>query len=142
VGADNQTVERYIDLLEKAFVLFRLPALSRNVRNVIKKGKKIYFYDNGIRNAVIGNFTPLTVRTDTGSLWENYLISERVKLLNNRRVEARRYFWRTTQLQEIDYIEERSQQLFAYKFKWSAKKQPRDSRKHLYETTKMLAPRL
>jgi predicted AAA+ superfamily ATPase len=122
VGADSQTVERYIDLLEKAFVLFRLPALSRNVRNEIKKGKKIYFYDNGIRNAVIGNFTPLSGRTDTGSLWENYLISERLKLLNNRRRDADRYFWRTTQQQEIDYIEEREQRLHAYEFKWSKKK--------------------
>lgn len=122
VSADSQTVERYIDLLEKAFVLFRLPALSRNVRNEIKKGKKIYFYDNGIRNAVIGNFTPLSGRTDTGSLWENYLISERLKLLNNRRRDADRYFWRTTQQQEIDYIEEREQQLYAYEFKWSKNK--------------------
>lgn len=122
VGADSQTVERYIDLLEKAYVLFRLPALSRNVRNEIKKGKKIYFYDNGIRNAVIGNFTPITARTDTGSLWENYLISERIKLLNNRSHDSRRYFWRTTQQQEIDYIEDRDQQLFAYEFKWSNKR--------------------
>lgn len=122
IGADSQTVERYIDLLEKAFVLFRLPALSRNVRNEIKKGKKFYFYDNGIRNAVIGNFTPLSGRTDTGSLWENYLISERFKLLNNRCKDANRYFWRTTQQQEIDYIEEREQRLKAYEFKWNAKK--------------------
>jgi predicted AAA+ superfamily ATPase len=122
IGADYQTVERYIDLLEKAFVLFRLPALSRNVRNEIKKGKKIYFYDNGIRNAVIGNFTPLGGRTDTGSLWENYLMSERLKLLNNLGIDADRYFWRTTQQQEIDYIEERKQQLYAYEFKWSTKK--------------------
>lgn len=122
VGADGQTVERYIDLLEKAFVLFRLPAFSRNVRNEIKKGKKIYFYDNGIRNAIIGNFTPLSGRTDTGGLWENYLISERLKFLAAGNRDARTYFWRTTQQQEIDYIEERDQQLFAYEFKWSSKK--------------------
>lgn len=122
VGADGQTVERYIDLLEKAFVLIRLPALSRNVRNEIKKGKKIYFLDNGIRNAVIGNFTPLSGRTDTGALWENYLVSERVKLLSNRGIQTNRYFWRTTQQQEIDYIEERQQQLHAYEFKWNIKK--------------------
>lgn len=122
VGADGQTVERYIDLLEKAYVLFRLPALNRNVRNEIKKGKKIYFLDNGIRNAVIGNFTPLAGRTDTGSLWENYLVSERLKLLNNRGMDVARYFWRTTQQQEIDYIEDRRQRLYAYEFKWSTKK--------------------
>jgi uncharacterized protein len=122
VGADSQTVERYIDLLEKAFVLIRLPALSRNVRNEIKKGKKVYFLDNGIRNAVIGNFTPLSGRTDAGALWENYLISERVKLLNNLGIQADRYFWRTTQQQEIDYVEERQQKLYAYEFKWNIKK--------------------
>lgn len=122
VSADSQTVERYIDLLEKAFVLIRLPALSRNVRNEIKKGKKIYFLDNGIRNAVIGNFTPLAGRTDTGALWENYLVSERVKLLNNLGIQVARYFWRTTQQQEIDYIEERQQQLYAYEFKWNPRK--------------------
>ncbi len=122
VSASSQTVEKYIDLLEKAFVLFRLPALNRNVRNEIKKGKKIYFYDNGIRNAIIGNFTSLASRTDTGALWENYLISERFKLLNNNNVDANCFFWRTTQQQEIDYIEDRGQQLFAYEFKWNIKK--------------------
>jgi len=122
VGADSQTVERYIDLLEKAFVLFRLPALSRNVRNEIKRGKKIYFFDNGIRNSVIGNFTYLSGRTDTGALWENYLVSERFKLLNNCGIQADRYFWRTTQQQEIDYIEELNRKLNAYEFKWSSKR--------------------
>jgi len=122
VGADGQTVERYIDLLEKAFVLVRLPALSRNVRNEIKKGKKIYFLDNGIRNAVIGNFTPLAGRTDTGALWENYLVSERFKVLSNKDIFAGRYFWRTTQQQEIDYIEERDQSFHAYEFKWNTAK--------------------
>lgn len=122
VGANGQTVEKYIDLLEKAFVLFRLPALNRNVRNEIKKGKKIYFWDNGIRNAIIGNFTPLSSRTDTGPLWENYLISERVKLLHNANIMARIFFWRTTQQQEIDYIEENKQRLYACEFKWNIKK--------------------
>jgi len=122
VSANGQTVEKYIDLLEKAFVLFRLPALNRNVRNEIKKGKKIYFYDNGIRNAIIGNFTPLANRTDTGPLWENYLISERIKFLSNSNTGADCFFWRTTQQQEIDYIEDRQQQLYAYEFKWNIKK--------------------
>ncbi|MFO7686724.1 MAG: ATP-binding protein [Desulfobacterales bacterium] len=121
-GADAHTVERYIDLLEKAYVLFRFPAFSRNVRNEIKKGKKIYFLDNGIRNAVIGNFLPLSSRTDTGALWENYLASERRKLCSNRGVPAAAYFWRTTQQQEIDYIEERDQALTAFEFKWNKTK--------------------
>ena len=78
-GSDNQTIEKYIDLLEKTYIIFRLNGLNRNVRNEIKKGKKIYFYDNGIRNAIIGNFLPLTSRTDNGALWENFLVSERIK---------------------------------------------------------------
>ncbi len=122
VGADSQTVERYIDLLEKAFVLFRLPALARNVRNEIRKGKKFYFIDNGIRNAVIGNFTPLVGRTDAGALWENYLVSERFKFLANTTTDAAVYFWRTAQQQEIDYIEERQQKLYAFEFKWNVQK--------------------
>ncbi len=121
-GADSHTVERYIDLLEKAFVIFRLPAYSRNVRNEIKKGKKIYFLDNGIRNAVIGNFLPLTNRTDTGALWENYLISERLKFRNNAGIEGSGFFWRTSQQQEIDYIEEQSESLSAFEFNWNVGK--------------------
>ena len=121
-GADTHTVERYIDLLEKAYVLFRLPAYSRNVRNEIKKGKKIYFLDNGIRNAVIGNFLPLTNRTDSGNLWENYLATERLKLLSNRGISASTYFWRTAQQQEIDYLEERTQGLSAFEFKFNPHK--------------------
>ena len=121
-GADHHTVERYIDLLEKAFVLVRLPAYSRNVRNEIKKGKKIYFQDNGIRNAVIGNFLPLSSRTDIGALWENYLVIERMKLMNNAGCYTKGYFWRTNQQQEIDYIEEQGQKLSAFEFKWDTGK--------------------
>ena len=121
-GADAHTVERYIDLLEKAFVLFRLPAYSRNVRNEIKKGRMIYFLDNGVRNALIGNFLPLSSRTDTGALWENYLVSERRKMLANKKMNAAAYFWRTTQQQEIDYIEEGEQSLLACEFKWNPNK--------------------
>jgi hypothetical protein len=124
VGTDGHTVEKYIDLMEQAYIIFRLPALSRNVRNEIKKGKKIYFYDLGIRNALIGNFLPLQSRSDTGALWENFLLSERRKLLSNFEIEASTYFWRTTQQQEIDYIEERDGKIFAYEFKWSKTKQP------------------
>lgn len=122
VGADNQTVERYIELLEQAFVVFRLQAFSKNVRNEIKRGRKIYFYDNGIRNAIIGNFNPLIKRTDIGALWENYLISERIKLLNNTNRYPRCYFWRTTQQQEIDFIEEYPEGLRAFEFKWNPSK--------------------
>lgn len=118
---DNKTIDKYIDLLEKAFVIFKLPALSTNVRNEIKKGKKIYFYDNGIINAVTGNFNPLTQRTDIGILWENYSISERVKQLNIRQNEAKSFFWRTTQQQEIDYIELQEDQILACEIKWNAK---------------------
>jgi predicted AAA+ superfamily ATPase len=125
VGADNETVEKYVSLLEKAFVVFRVPALSRNVRNEIKKGKKIYFYDTGVRNAVIANFSPLRSRTDVGPLWENYLMSERVKLLRNSGIDAQRYFWRTTQQQEIDYIEDREGKLTAFEFKWNEKSRTR-----------------
>ncbi len=120
VGADKGTVEKYIDLLEKAFVLFRLQALSRNVRNEIKKGKKIYFYDCGIRNAIIGNFSPMASRTDVGALWENFFIAERLKHLRYHDIHVRQYFWRTTQQQEIDLVEETHKTLTAFECKWSA----------------------
>ena len=122
VGADKETIERYIDLLEKAFIVFRLNALNRNVRNEIKKGKKIYFYDNGIRNAVIGNFLLWETRADKGALWENYIISERIKYLNYTGFYGNYYFWRTTQQQEIDFIEEQDGKLNAYEFKLSETK--------------------
>jgi predicted AAA+ superfamily ATPase len=118
VGADKQTVEKYIDLLEKAYVVFRLNAFSRNVRNELTKSRKIYFYDNGVRNAVIGNFNLLSTRNDIGDLWENFLISERYKHLTNSNIKSFRYFWRTTQQQEVDYIEERDGRLYAFEFKW------------------------
>lgn len=106
VGTDNKTVEKYIDLLEKCFVIFRLNALSRNVRTELKKSKKIFFVDNGIRNAVLQNFAPLSLRNDKGALWENYIISERRKLNNYQGNFRKMYFWRTTDRQEIDYVEE------------------------------------
>ena len=118
IGSDNKTIDKYIDLLEKTFVVFRLPALNRNVRNEIKKGKKVYFYDCGIRNAIINNFKPVASRTDTGALWENFVIAERMKLLRYNETDATQYFWRTTQQQEIDLVEESSGQLTAYEFKW------------------------
>lgn len=117
-GSDKGTVEKYIDLLEKAFIIFRLPGLSRNVRNEIKKGRKIFFYDNGIRNAVLGNYSPMDSRSDSGALWENYLVSERIKLISNLDERPVSYFWRTTQQQEIDYIEEYHGKFSVREFKW------------------------
>lgn len=119
VDADKKTVEKYIDLLEKAFVLFQVPAFSRNVRNEIKKGKKVYFYDCGIRNAVIGNFQLLRSRPDAGALWENFFIAERKKFQQIKNRDASYYFWRTTQQQEIDFIEEAEAKLTAFECKWS-----------------------
>jgi uncharacterized protein len=121
IHSDSKTVDRYIDLLEKTYVVFRLPAFSGNVRNEIKKGKKIYFYDCGIRNAVINNFKPLDARTDTGALWENYVISERMKMLRCHNLNVSQYFWRTTQQQEIDLIEDDGDKLSAFEIKWNAK---------------------
>ncbi|MEZ5071267.1 MAG: ATP-binding protein [Bacteroidales bacterium] len=131
VGADKETVERYIDLLEKAFIVFRLNALSRNHRNEIKKGKKIYFYDNGIRNALIGNFQQFETRTDKGALWENYLVSERLKYLSYGEFYGNLYFWRTIKQQEIDFVEEVDGAFNAYEFKLSPSKPGRFSRSFL-----------
>ncbi len=122
VDSNRNTVEKYIDLLEKVFVIFSLPALSRNVRNELKKGKKFYFYDNGIRNAIIGNFQSVSTRSDIGALWENFCISERVKHSSNNNLYCDKYFWRTTQQQEIDYIEDRDGILHAFEFKWNSVK--------------------
>ena len=124
-GINRATVESYIDLLEKTFVVFRLPALSRNARNEIRKGRKIYFWDNGIRNAVIGNFSPLALRQDVGMLWENYLVSERRKAMSYSQSPARGYFWRTTSQSEVDYVEETDGHFAAYEFKWSGRRHPR-----------------
>lgn len=120
-GLDNQTTEKYIDLLEKAFIVFRLGSLSRNLRNELKKSRKIYFYDNGIRNAVINQFNPAVLRQDIGALWENFVISERVKFLAYKQINCNQYFWRTHAQQEIDYIEERNGLMNAYEMKWNPK---------------------
>jgi len=124
-GVDAATVDRYLDLLEKSFVIIRLSSLARNIRNEIKKGKKIYFIDNGILNAVIRNFNPLALRQDVGALWENYLISERAKYNLHQGKWVNRYFWRTHAQQEIDYVEEYGGKLHAYEFKWSNRKRVR-----------------
>lgn len=125
IDVDKNTVKRYIDILEKGYVIFKLGSFSRNIRNEIKTNKKIYFYDNGIRNMIIGNFNDLSLRQDKGSLWENFLISERLKQNNYKMSLARSYFWRTRQQQEVDYVEEMAGQLYGYEFKWSAKKKIR-----------------
>lgn len=131
VDSDKQTVEKYIYLLEKSFVIFRLQSFSKNLRNEIKKSKKIYFYDNGIRNAIIGNFNLLSNRVDKGALFENFLISERLKYIYYNNINCNRYFWRTKQQQEIDYIEEfedldkQVNILNAYEFKFSKKAKPK-----------------
>lgn len=121
-GLDNQTVEKYIELLEKAFIIFRLNSFSRNLRNELKKSRKIYFYDNGLRNAVIRQFSPIHLRQDMGELWENFLISERQKHLEHQRIFNNKYFWRTKDQQEIDYIEESDGQLSLFEFKWNLRR--------------------
>ena len=122
LGMSKNTVEKYLDLLSKVFVVYRLGAYSRNLRKEVVKAGKWYFYDNGIRNAIIGNFTPLSVRQDVGALWENYLISERMKQSYNRNRAKEFYFWRTYDNQEIDLIEESPEGLSAFEFKWGDKK--------------------
>lgn len=122
IGTDSKTVEKYIDLLEKCYIIFRLNAFSRNVRTELKKSKKVYFYDNGIRNAVIQNFAPLNLRQDTGALWENFFISERLKANHYAGRFAKSYFWRTTRQQEIDYIEESDGKFTVFEMKWNPKK--------------------
>ncbi len=125
VGLNSETVESYIQLLEKSYIIFRLGTYSRNLRSELKKSKKIYFYDNGIRNAVISNLNPLELRNDKGALWENFIISERKKYLAYHNIYTNSYFWRTHAQQEIDYIEEREGKVFAYEFKWSKHKKAR-----------------
>jgi len=125
VGTSSETIERYIDILEKAYIVFRLPAFARNLRNEIKKNRKIYFFDNGIRNSIIGNFNYLSNRNDVGALFENYLVSERIKSNAYSGFYGKSYFWRTQQQQEVDYLEEIDGSISAYEFKWSPKKSKR-----------------
>lgn len=125
LGLNSQTIQRYIDLLEKSYVIFHLRSYSKNLRNELKKSRKIYFYDNGIRNAILGDFKQLNLRNDTGALWENYLISERKKHNTYSLFYGKSYFWRTQQQQEIDYIEDIDGVLNTYEFKWSNSKHPK-----------------
>ena len=117
---DKATVAKYIDILEKSFIVFQLNSFSRNQRNEIKNNRKIYFYDNGIRNTIINNLNPIELRNDKGALWENFLIAERVKIQAYHEHHANNYFWRTVQKQEIDFIEESGGRIHAFEFKWKS----------------------
>lgn len=118
---DKATISKYIDLLEKSFIVFRLNSYNSNQRNEIKNSRKIYFFDNGIRNMVINNLNTIDLRNDKGALWENFLIAERIKLHAYHQIYANYYFWRTVQKQEVDFIEETNGTLEAFEFKWSSK---------------------
>lgn len=121
----KNTVEKYLDLLSKVFVIFKLRGFSRNLRKEVSKMNRWYFYDNGIRNAIIGNFNRLNLRNDVGELWENYLVSERIKYQSITGMKSSNYFWRTYTQQEIDWVEEENGHLRAYEFKWNVKKKPK-----------------
>lgn len=118
-GVDKNTVGNYIRLLELAHIIYPLPAFSRNLRNEIKTNRKIYFYDNGIRNALIQNFNPLNLRNDVGALWENFLMTERLKRNHYHQHYCNSYFWRTVSQQEIDYVEEVNGKITGYEFKYN-----------------------
>ncbi len=123
VGIDAKTVETYINVLEKAYIIFRLPSYSRNMRSELKHSKKIYFYDNGVRNALISGFSQVENRMDTGALWENFIVAERMKYNEYYGHWCNTYFWRTQEQKEIDYLEEYDGKLHAYEFKYNHKKQ-------------------
>ena len=119
LGISKNTVESYLDLLSKVFVIYKVPGFSRNLRKEITKSNRWYFYDNGIRNAIIGNFTRLETRTDVGALWENYLASERIKYQNYTQKTVSNFFWRTYDQQELDWLEEENGNLNGFEFKWN-----------------------
>jgi len=131
VGIDKDTITKYIDILEKAFIIFRLPPFSKNLRTEITKMRKIYFYDTGIRNTLIANFNNLETRNDKGALWENFMISEKLKMNMALNIDAKSYFWRTSQQQEIDYIEEIDGNLNTYEFTFNEKKKKQISKTFL-----------
>jgi predicted AAA+ superfamily ATPase len=120
LNVNKETISSYLNLLEKSFIIFRLPSFSRNLRNELTKTRKVFFYDNGIRNAVLGDYRPLALRNDKGGLWENFLVAERLKMNRFHGFYGHMYFWRTVSQQEMDYIEEYDGGLHAYEFKWSA----------------------
>lgn len=124
-GLSGGTVENYIDILEKCYIVFRLGSFSRNLRNELKSSRKVYFYDNGIRNAIVANFNPVELRDDTGALWENYVVSERVKANSYGGRFCNSWFWRTAQQQEVDYLEEEDGKLSAFEFKYNPRRKAR-----------------
>ena len=121
LGMSKNTVERYLDLLSKVFVVYRVGAFARNIRKEVCKAGKWYFYDNGVRNAILNNFSPLAVRNDVGHLWENYFLSERRKYIHNNLKYIEQYFWRTYDKQELDLVEECDGNLLAMEIKWGKK---------------------
>lgn len=131
VGIDKDTITKYIDILEKAFIVFRLNPFSKNLRTEITKMRKVYFYDTGVRNALISNFNNLETRNDKGALWENFLISEKLKMNTALNKDAKTYFWRTSQQQEIDYVEDIEGSLYAFEFTFSEKKKKQISKTFL-----------
>jgi len=135
LGENLHTIKRYIELLEKAFVIFRLNSLSRNPRKELTKGQKMYFYDLGIRNSLIQNFNSMNIRTDAGALWENFCILEMMKKNNNHRIFVNSYFWRNYEQKEIDYIEEKDGKFSAYEFKYG-----NNNRKTNYSKFMLLYP--
>ncbi len=122
IGSNSKTVEKYIDLLEKCYIIFKLNGFNRNLRTELKRARKFYFYDNGIRNAILQNFAPIALRQDVGALWENFFISERIKANQYAGRFANSYFWRSSQQQEIDYIEECDGQFSLFEMKWNPKR--------------------
>lgn len=121
LSVDVKTISSYINILEQAYIVYRLTAFRRNLRNEIKTNQKIYFYDNGILNMVKGNMNPIEIREDKGALWENFLISERIKKNEYDQSIAQSYFWRTLQQKEVDYVEDLNGKIYGYEFKWNPK---------------------
>ena len=133
LALNRQTVERYLDLLEKVFVIFKVGGFSRNLRKEVTKNSRYYFYDNGVRNSLIQNFNPLALRNDVGQLWENYLLIERRKANQAAGRAVNAYFWRTYDQKEIDCIEEYGGKLRGYEFKWGGKSIPRKTSSEFIE---------
>lgn len=122
LGMSKNTVDKYLDLLSKVYVLHKVNGFSKNLRKEVTKNSRWYFYDNGLRNAIIANLNPISLRNDIGMLWENYIISERIKYQRYNKMLVNNYFWRTYDQQEIDWVEERGGKLYGYEFKWNTKK--------------------
>jgi len=134
LGLHKDTVARYLDLLEKSFVIFNIRGFSRNLRKEVTKTSRYYFYDNGIRNAIIRNFNPLELRNDSGALWENFLVMERIKKQNYENILSNNYFWRTYDQKEIDWVEEHSGKLFGYEFKYGSGKERKSTKNEWLKT--------